>query len=85
MDAKKLVPDNVTISVVKERLAMPDCEVSGWLLDGFPCMPARAKALVDAGITGNKTLYGNFLLKPGRVCCRLLNDSLGGSNPWSFL
>jgi adenylate kinase len=61
MDAGKLVPDDVIIGVVKERLAIPDCKVSGWLLDDFACTPAQVKVLVDAGITGNKTLYGKFL------------------------
>ncbi len=40
MDVGKLVPDDVIIGVVKERIAMLDCMVSGWLLDGFHCTPA---------------------------------------------
>ncbi len=39
-----LVPDEVTIGLVKERLAKPDCE-SGYLLDGFPRTIAQAEAL----------------------------------------
>lgn len=35
MDAGGLVPDEVTIGIVAERLAMPDC-AEGFLLDGFP-------------------------------------------------
>ncbi|MFC8227579.1 adenylate kinase [Streptomyces sp. NPDC057287] len=39
-----LVPDEVTLGVIKERLARPDAE-RGFLLDGFPRNPAQAKAL----------------------------------------
>jgi len=40
----KLVPDEVTIGLVKERLAKPDCE-NGFLLDGFPRTLVQAEAL----------------------------------------
>ena len=36
MDRGELVPDEVIIGVVKDRLAEPDCLEKGWLLDGFP-------------------------------------------------
>ncbi|MBO6280171.1 MAG: adenylate kinase [Bacilli bacterium] len=39
-----LVPDEVTIGLVKERLSQPDCE-AGFLLDGFPRTTAQAEAL----------------------------------------
>jgi len=39
-----LVPDDVTIGIVKERLAEPDCK-EGFLLDGFPRTVDQAKAL----------------------------------------
>ncbi len=39
-----LVPDEVTIGLVKERLAKPDCQ-KGYLLDGFPRTLAQAEAL----------------------------------------
>ena len=39
-----LVPDDVTIGLVKERLSRPDCE-KGYLLDGFPRTLAQAEAL----------------------------------------
>ena len=35
IDAGNLVPDEVTVGIVKERLANPDCK-NGFLLDGFP-------------------------------------------------
>ena len=44
MDRGELVPDDVTIAMVKERLSRPDC-VKGALLDGFPRTPAQADAL----------------------------------------
>lgn len=44
MDEGKLVPDEVTIGIVKERLAQDDCK-EGFLLDGFPRTTVQAKAL----------------------------------------
>lgn len=39
-----LVPDEVTVEIVKERIAKPDCK-KGFILDGFPRTIAQAKAL----------------------------------------
>jgi len=44
MDEGKLVPDEVTIGIVRERLSQPDCE-KGFLLDGFPRTVPQAEAL----------------------------------------
>jgi adenylate kinase len=44
MDSGKLVPDAVTVGIVKERLAEPDCQ-NGFLLDGFPRTVPQADAL----------------------------------------
>lgn len=44
MDAGQLVPDEVTIGVVEERLSQPDCS-NGFLLDGFPRTIPQAEAL----------------------------------------
>ncbi|MEW6573100.1 MAG: adenylate kinase [Bacillota bacterium] len=44
MDKGQLVPDEVIIGVVKERIAQPDCKV-GFLLDGFPRTLPQAEAL----------------------------------------
>jgi len=44
MGRGELVPDDLTIAMIRERLARPDCE-EGALLDGFPRTPAQAKAL----------------------------------------
>ena len=44
MDSGKLVPDEVTIGIVKERLAKDDCK-QGFILDGFPRTVEQADAL----------------------------------------
>jgi adenylate kinase len=44
MDQGALVPDEVTIGIVRERLSKDDC-VNGFLLDGFPRTVAQAEAL----------------------------------------
>lgn len=44
MNKGELVPDDVTIAMIRERLSRPDCQ-SGAILDGFPRTPAQADAL----------------------------------------
>lgn len=44
MDKGQLVPDEVTVGIVKERLAKDDCK-KGFLLDGFPRTAEQADAL----------------------------------------
>lgn len=44
MDKGELVPDDVTISMIRDRISRPDCE-TGAILDGFPRTPAQADAL----------------------------------------
>jgi len=44
MDAGQLVPDDVTIGIVRERLSKPDCQ-KGFILDGFPRTIEQADAL----------------------------------------
>ena len=46
MDRGELVPDDLTISMIRDRLSRPDC-ASGALLDGFPRTVAQAKALAS--------------------------------------
>jgi adenylate kinase len=45
MDAGELVPDEIMIQIVTERLSQSDCQERGWLLDGFPRTPAQAERL----------------------------------------
>lgn len=44
MERGQLVPDELTIQLVKERTAQPDCK-DGYILDGFPRTPAQARSL----------------------------------------
>eukprot|EP01006_Ploeotia_vitrea_P046339 TRINITY_DN67017_c6_g2_i1.p2 TRINITY_DN67017_c6_g2~~TRINITY_DN67017_c6_g2_i1.p2 ORF type:complete len:227 (-),score=133.93 TRINITY_DN67017_c6_g2_i1:29-688(-) len=50
MDKGELVPDEVIIGLVKEKLSSDECKEKGWLLDGFPRTKAQADALKEAGI-----------------------------------
>lgn len=47
IDAGDLVPDEVVIGVVKERLAKPDARHRGFILDGFPRTVGQAVALAE--------------------------------------
>lgn len=55
MDAGKLVPDQVIIDIVAQRLDQPDCE-GGFILDGVPRTIAQAEALDAAGVTFDHVL-----------------------------
>ena len=48
IDAGNLVPDDVVIGIVKERLAEDDCK-NGYILDGFPRTIPQAEALDNMG------------------------------------
>lgn len=87
MDAGQLVPDEVVIALVKERLAMDDCQ-QGYILDGFPRTVEQAQALesfacIDAVI--NLDVADDVLIRrlSGRRVCPLCGapyhvDRLGG-------
>jgi len=49
MDSGALVPDDLVIELVKERIKDPDC-AGGFIMDGFPRTLPQAQALRDAGI-----------------------------------
>lgn len=46
IDRGELVPDEIIIGMVRNRIGMPDCE-NGFLLDGFPRTIAQAESLMD--------------------------------------
>jgi len=49
MDAGALVPDEVIIGLVKDRIEQPDC-ANGFLFDGFPRTIPQAEAMKQAGV-----------------------------------
>ena len=53
--AGKLVPDDVVIGIIQERLAKDDCQ-NGFILDGFPRTIPQAEALEDMGIDIDKVV-----------------------------
>ena len=55
IDAGKLVPDDVVIGIIKERLAEDDCQ-NGFILDGFPRTIPQAEALDKMGIVIDKVV-----------------------------
>ena len=50
MDRGALVPDDVVVDMVKSRLAQPDVQSNGWLLDGYPRSGSQAEAIEAVGI-----------------------------------
>ena len=55
MDAGKLVPDDIVIGIIQERLAQPDC-AGGFILDGFPRTSPQAEALDRMGIVIDRVI-----------------------------
>jgi len=55
MDKGELVPDDVTIGIVKDRLSEVDCQ-DGFLLDGFPRTVEQAKALDEIMVSLSKKI-----------------------------
>ena len=74
MDEGNLVPDNVTIGIVKERLSEPDCK-NGFLLDGFPRTVEQAKALDEIMVGLSKNIEHVFNIEVDYV---VLKERLTG-------
>ena len=55
VEAGKLVPDEVIINIIRERLAEPDC-IGGYILDGVPRTIPQAEAMERLGIEIDKAL-----------------------------
>ena len=55
IDSGKLVPDEVVIGIIKERLANDDCK-DGFILDGFPRTIPQAEALDEMGVAIDKVI-----------------------------
>ncbi len=68
MEAGDLVPDDLVIHVLKERLAESDC-INGFILDGFPRTLRQAEALEAAGIRVDRVV--NFVVSDEIIVHRL--------------
>lgn len=74
MNRGELVPDDVTIAMVRDRISRPDCE-DGALLDGFPRTPAQAIALAEMLATmGQAVSSVPYISVPAEI----LIERLGG-------
>ena len=73
MDRGELVPDDVTIAMIRERLSRPDC-ARGAVLDGFPRTPAQADALATmlSGFGGEVALVP-YIAVPAQVLIERLS------------
>jgi adenylate kinase len=73
MDRGELVPDDVTIAMVKDRISRPDCD-KGVLLDGFPRTPAQADALaVMLDEIGDKVSVVPYISAPAEILINRLS------------
>lgn len=68
IDEGKLVPDEVVIGIIKDRLAQDDCK-SGFILDGFPRTIPQAEALDGMGVEIDKVI--NIEVPDGDIVGRM--------------
>jgi adenylate kinase len=69
----ELVPDGLTINMIRDRLQKPDCE-NGVILDGFPRTPAQAEALRKMlNETGKEVLGVPYISVPADVLIERLS------------
>lgn len=79
IDKGQLVPDEVTIQIVKERLEKDDCK-NGYLLDGFPRTVSQAEALdgfseIDSVVNIDVPLHKLMRRITGRRVCGKCGES----------
>ena len=55
MESGALVPDEVVIGILKDRIAEDDCK-NGFILDGFPRTVPQAEALETMGVNNDKVI-----------------------------
>ena len=68
IDEGALVPDEVVIGIIKERLLEDDCK-NGFILDGFPRTVPQAQALDDMGVNIDKVI--DIEVEDQKICERL--------------
>jgi adenylate kinase len=73
MERGQLVPDELTIRLVKERTAQPDCQ-NGYILDGFPRTPAQAASLEKLAAEQGNSIVAVLIDVP----CELLAQRMTG-------
>ena len=80
IDAGQLVPDNVVIGIIQERLTLDDCK-NGFILDGFPRTIPQAEALDAMGIEIDKVVDIEVPdeLIAGRMAGRRVCEKCGAS------
>ena len=76
MDAGALVPDEVIVGIVKERLTQPDC-ANGFILDGMPRTIAQGNALEQMGVEIDKVI--NLVVADEEITKRMSGRRVCGS------
>lgn len=66
MQRGQLVPDELTIRLVRERTAQPDCR-NGYILDGFPRTPAQAASLEKLAVEQGNSIVAVQIDVPGEL------------------
>lgn len=79
MDKGQLVPDEVVVSIVEDRLKKEDCQ-KGWLLDGFPRTLEQAESLAKfTDVDVVLDIEADFGLLEDRLCGRRVCPGCGAS------
>lgn len=53
----KAIPDHIVVKLLSERLAKPDCQEKGWLLEGVPLTKGQSQQLVASGHVPDKVVH----------------------------